>query len=150
MALPFALSSHSHRRIGDWPTGAWVAGRLTCRHHPIYTLPHRSPLGRQLSGRPARIFPPAPTFPLTRTSRGSRFPSDSRTPGRWWPMSRGGSMKCKHCGGPTDWGLCDSCLDREKARILYAPPDTRRCRFCGAWKNAPGHSEFICERQSER
>ena len=59
-------------------------------------------------------------------------------------------MQCK-CGAPIDWGrLCDSCIDSEKIARLMAPADTSRCIVCGAFKWAPGHSEFICIQRAMR
>ena len=54
-------------------------------------------------------------------------------------------MKCIKCGEAIEWSrVCDDCLDAAKAADLLSTPDESRCRYCGAAKNAPGHSEFIC------
>jgi len=58
---------------------------------------------------------------------------------------------CRACGTQVEWGvLCDACVDADKVRRLGAPPDHRRCRHCGAWNHAPGHSEFTCKKRVER
>lgn len=58
---------------------------------------------------------------------------------------------CVQCNAPITWGrICDDCCDKEHARRLQEPPDTSRCRYCGAAKDAPGHSEFICKKREER
>lgn len=58
---------------------------------------------------------------------------------------------CVCCAAPIDWGrLCDVCVEAEKLRRLAAPPDVRRCRHCGAFKSAPGHSEYVCSKRAER
>lgn len=58
---------------------------------------------------------------------------------------------CRQCAAPIEWGaLCDDCADREKAARLVAAPDEDRCRYCGTFKNAPGHSEYFCLQHHRR
>jgi len=57
---------------------------------------------------------------------------------------------CRECGAPIEWGaICDTCCDRERS-IRLATPDTTRCTYCDARKEAPGHSEFVCQKDYER
>lgn len=54
---------------------------------------------------------------------------------------------CIACADFSDFGLCESCLAAENARILNAPPDPRRCRNCGCLDGASGHHRFLCEKK---
>jgi len=60
--------------------------------------------------------------------------------------------QCKVCGGECEsWAkVCDDCVAKAHDELLRAAPDRSRCRYCGAYKSASGHSEFVCSQRAER